>query len=437
MAIKRCGSVSKAAWFAVKSFPFCLQNGLHSWRPFALLKFDLLSLARLSRRSRRGRPASPGLFYVSITRAKNELYLTCPLMRGGFGASGVDTCQSPSRFLSEIPKELLNKSNGICADLAVMLVFQGKGNRNFSLAETGRLEKMDRKSTETMKENTFMNPNFQPKLSSLAKMFAPALAVFLGVLAAAAQDKIIIRGSNTIGEELAPRLIAEYRKAHATVSFDLEFKGTAYGIGALMGGYCDIAAASRAVVKEQEEISQIRGVQFKEYILGAYTVSILVNAANPVSNLTSNQVQSLFTGKIQNWKEVGGPDAPVHLLIRDPVSGTYIGFKELAMDFQDYGEHVQLFTNYLGIADAVAKDPDAIGYAGLDLAQHAGTKAVSVDGVAPTAATVNGKKYPYARPLRFYTDAAKESAKTKDFVDFVLAPGGQQVLTQMGYAPKP
>ena len=282
-----------------------------------------------------------------------------------------------------------------------------------------------------------MNLFFQNTTAGLTKKLAPALAVFLGVFAAAAQDKITIRGSNTIGEELAPRLVAEYKKDHKDAAFDLEFKGSGYGIGALMGGYCDIAGSSKPIAKEQEEIAQIRGVQFKEYILGAYTVSILVNAANPVSNLTSNQVQALFTGKIQNWKDVGGPDAPVHIYARDPVSGTYLGFKELAMGLQDYGEHVQLFTNYLGITDAVSKDPNGIGYAGLNFAKHEGTKAVSVDGIAPTAETVNGKKYPYARALRFYTDAAKESTKTKDFVDFVLSPGGQQVLTQMGYAPKP
>jgi phosphate transport system substrate-binding protein len=118
---------------------------------------------------------------------------------------------------------------------------------------------------------------------------------------------------------------------------------------------------------------------------------------------------------------------------RDP----YLGFKEIAMGNGDYGEHVQWFTNYLGIADAVAKDPGGIGYAGLDLAQHAGTRAVSIDGVAPSAATVNAKKYPYARLLRFYTNADKESSAARAFVDFVLSPGGQQTVTQLGYAPKP
>ena len=272
---------------------------------------------------------------------------------------------------------------------------------------------------------------------SFAKWCAPVVALLLGVSAVSAQDKIAIRGSNTIGEELAPRLITEYKKDHKDAAFDLEFKGSGYGLGALMGGYCDIAAASKPVGKEQEEIATLRGVTFKEYVIGSYTVSILVNAENPVGNLTSAQVQSLFTGKISNWKEVGGADAPVHLCVRDPVSGTYLGFKELAMGFQDYGEPVHLYTNYLALADAVAKDPHAIGYTGLDLAQHAGTKAVTIDGVAPTAANVTDRKYPYARPLRLYTDANKESAKAKDFISYILGADGQKVLTGMGYAPKP
>lgn len=282
-----------------------------------------------------------------------------------------------------------------------------------------------------------MNLSMQIFTKILTKRLSVAGAVFLGIFAATAQDKVTIRGSNTVGEELAPRLIAEYKKDHANVTFDLESKGTAYGIGALMGGYCDIAGASKKVAKEQEEIATLRGVHFNEYIIGSYTVSILVNAANPVSNLTSNQVQALFTGKIQNWKEAGGPDAPVHLVIRDPVSGTYLGFKEIAMGYQDYSEHVQLYTNYLGIANAVAKDPNAIGYAGLDLASHAGTKAVPIGGVAPSAATVNANKYPYARTLRLYTNADKESPAARAFVDFVLSPAGQKVVTDLGDAPKP
>ncbi|HEY4417268.1 MAG TPA: phosphate ABC transporter substrate-binding protein, partial [Verrucomicrobiae bacterium] len=241
----------------------------------------------------------------------------------------------------------------------------------------------------------------------------------------------------TIGEELAPRLIAEYQKDHKSAAFDLEFKGTAYGLGAVMGHFCDIAAASKPVGKEQEEIAQIRNFKFKEYVLGSYAVTILVSANNPISNLTSNQVLSLFTGQVQNWKAVGGPDAPVHLLVRDPVSGTHLGFKELAMANQDYGTNIQFFTSYAGIATAVANDPSAIGYSGLDAAAPAGTKVVTIDGIMPSAVTVNSKKYPYARTLRFYTDAVNEPARAADFINFTLSPRGQDILTQMGYAPKP
>ena len=282
-----------------------------------------------------------------------------------------------------------------------------------------------------------MNSKNLSTAASCVKCFAAVVALLLGVSAARAQDKVAIRGSNTIGEELAPALVAEYKKNHKDTAFDLEFKGSGYGIGALMGGYCDIAAASKPVSKEQQQIAEIRSVTFKEYVIGSYTVSILVNAENPVSNLSSAQVQSLFTGITKNWKEVGGPDAPVHLCVRDPVSGTYLGFKELAMGFQDYGESVHLFTNYLAIADAVAKDPNAIGYTSFHLAERAGTKAVTIDGVVATAANVSDRKYPYVRSLRFYTDANKESAQTKDFINYVLAPDGQKVLTAMGYAPKP
>jgi ABC-type phosphate transport system substrate-binding protein len=241
------------------------------------------------------------------------------------------------------------------------------------------------------KEDNFMNSIYFPVLFRRAKLLLPILAIFSSGLFATAQsaDKITIRGSNTIGEELAPRLIAEYKKDHPNVTFDLEFKGSGYGIGALMGDYCDIAGSSKPVSKEQLEIAQIRGVQFKEYILGAYTIR------------------------------------------------THLGFKELAMANLDYGLNVQLFTNYDGIANGVANDPNGIGYSGLISAQHSGTKAVSIDGVAPSVMTVNGNKYPYARTLRFYTDAVKESATAKDFINFVLSSDGQKVLMQMGYAPKP
>ena len=252
----------------------------------------------------------------------------------------------------------------------------------------------------------------------------------------APSGKIVIRGSNTIGEELAPRLISEYKKEHPAAGFDLETKGTSYGMGALMGGFCDMAGASRLPLKEELEVAQFRDVELNDYVIGAYSVAVVVNATNPVGNLTREQVRDIFTGVIQNWKEVGGPDAPIHLYIRDPISGTYIGFKELAMENKPYASEQNLFTNYAAVVVAVGRDVNGIGYSGFNLATHSGAKVVSIEGMEPTTAAVNQGKYPYARVLHLYTNKAKERPAALDFIQFIRSPHGQEVLAQMGYVPR-
>lgn len=256
----------------------------------------------------------------------------------------------------------------------------------------------------------------------------------------AATAKIIIRGSNTIGEELAPQLIAEYKKDHPTAAFDIEAKGTSYGMGALMGGYCDIAGASRLPTKEELEVAQYRNVELNDYVIGAYAVAVVVNAGNAVTNLTREQVRDIFTGTVQNWKDVGGPDAPVHLYIRDPMSGTYIGFKELAMENKPYATDSKKFTlstSYQAIVQAVAKDPNGIGYSGMNLAKDSGAKAVSIGGVGPSAASVNTGEYPYARMLHLYTTKANETPATSDFIQFIQSAHGQEVVARLGDVPHP
>jgi phosphate transport system substrate-binding protein len=258
--------------------------------------------------------------------------------------------------------------------------------------------------------------------------------------ATAGGPKVIIRGSNTVGEELAPKLIAEYKKTHPDVTFDLESKGTSYGMGALMGGYCDIASASRLPTKEELEVAQFRNVEFNDYVIGSYAVAVVVSAGNAVTNLTREQVRDIFTGALQNWKDVGGTDAPIHLYARDPISGTYLGFKELAMENKPYAPDPKtftLFTNYQAIVQAVAADPNGIGYASFELATNAGVKAVSIGGVEPSVAVVNKGEYPYARTLHLYTSKASETPATADFIQFVQSTNGQEVLAEAGNVPHP
>ena len=252
-------------------------------------------------------------------------------------------------------------------------------------------------------------------------------------------EKIIVRGSNTFGEELAPALMAEFKKQHGSVDFDAEFKGTSYGLGALMVGKCHIAAASRPATTNELALSPIQNMELKDYVIGSYAVAVVVNASNTVADLTQAQVRDIFTGVIQNWKDVGGADAPVHLYIRNPISGTYLGFQELAMDKQPYGTgaHNKSLTDYKGICQAVANDADGIGYSNIGLNNPNGIKALSIAGIAPSAQMVNEGKYPYARVLRLYTDKANEAEDAGAFAQFVQSPAGQKIVAEMGYVPKP
>jgi len=250
-------------------------------------------------------------------------------------------------------------------------------------------------------------------------------------------EKVVIRGSNTIGEELVPRLIAEYKKEHPGVEFDLEFKGTAYGFAALMSGLCDVAAGSREATMNELRLAQERGIEFNDYIIGSYSVAVIVNAANPVTNLSLTQVRDLFTGAVQNWKEVGGADAPVVLYIRDPISGTYLGFRELAMENKPYALNLKTFTNYDGIVQAVSKDPAGVGYSSIQLISKAGVKGVPIGGIPPGIFSVNDGKYPYARVLRLCTDKVKEPVTARDFIKFVQSQRGQELVAQTGNVPRP
>jgi len=247
--------------------------------------------------------------------------------------------------------------------------------------------------------------------------------------------KITIRGSNTVGEELAPALITEYKKAHPNAVFDLESKGTSYGFGALAGGFCDIAGASRLPSKDEAEVLQFRKMELDDHVIGSYSVAVVVNAANPVANLTKEQVRDLFTGVVTNWSAVGGPDAPVHLFTRDPISGTYIGFKELAMEDKSYAPDKNLFTNYQGIIADVAKDTAGIGYSSLELMKSSGVKSVSIGGIAPSVESVNNGEYPYVRKLHLFTSKGHETADALDFIRFALSDRGQKILAETGNTP--
>lgn len=262
------------------------------------------------------------------------------------------------------------------------------------------------------------------------------LLLSAGFSVCACAATVSIKGSNTFGEELGPRLIREFERENPGISVTIESRGTATGFAALLAGEADIAAASRVATEDELRLAQSRRIRLNSYLIGYYGVAVIVHRDNPVRNLTDAQVAALFTGAVTNWAGVGGNDQPVQCYIRDPVSGTYLGFQELAMNRQPYVASAKAFRSYAEIARAVAADPGAVGYVGLNLASHPGVRAVTINGRVASVLAVNEGMYPYARALRLYTNRDRESAATRAFVRFVLSRRGQQIVEEMGNAPR-
>jgi phosphate transport system substrate-binding protein len=252
-----------------------------------------------------------------------------------------------------------------------------------------------------------------------------------------AAPRIAIKGSNTFGETLGPRLITEYQKAHPKVKIDLENRGTGTGFYALFAGTSDIAAASRGMITNELVLAEIRGIQLNDYVIGSYGVAVIAGRNCHLASFSLKQVRDIFTGAVHNWKDLGGLDGPIHLFVRDPVSGTALGFQELAMENKPYATNVTLLPTYEAIVQAVARDEWSIGYVSLQLAALPNVKALSVGGVRPSLDAVKCGNYPYARTLHLFTNKAKETSEAHDFIQFVLSSAGQQIVDGAGFVPHP
>lgn len=271
-------------------------------------------------------------------------------------------------------------------------------------------------------------------MKKIMLLLAAVVVAFGSVFPAAAADKIVIKGSNTFGEELGPQLIEEFRKSHPDTSAELESKGTASGFTALIEGQCDIASASRPANEDEVRRARSRGIRLKSYTIGYYGVAVVVNEKNPIAKLSDAQVRCAFTGVINKWKALGWEnDQIIQAYIRDPVSGTHLGFQELAMDRMAYVRTAKMLKSYREIADAVKADPHGIGYVSMNLTHEKGLRVLAVNGILPTVESVFEQDYPYARQLQLYTNGEQESAATREFIRFIQSKQGQQVLSDMGY----
>jgi phosphate transport system substrate-binding protein len=259
------------------------------------------------------------------------------------------------------------------------------------------------------------------------------LAALCAASVASAQ-KLVIKGSDTLGAKLVPTLAEEYKAAHPGVSFEIAAEGSTTGISAIIDGTAQIGMSSRRAKATESSAAAAKGVTLKPIIVAHDGMAVIVNASNPIANLTRRQVEQIFTGDVADWSAVGGKPGKISIYTRNTSSGTYSDWKDLAMKKRDYARSSQKMAGNEQIAAEVAKNPNGVGYVGLAYIQAEGVKVVAIDGALPSKETVLAKKYPFARPTFYYTNG-EPSGEAAKFIEFTLSDAGQRIAAKIGFVP--
>lgn len=247
-------------------------------------------------------------------------------------------------------------------------------------------------------------------------------------------QKLVIKGSDTLGAKLVPMLAEDYKARNSGVAFEIAAEGSTTGIAAIIDGTAQIGMSSRRAKPTEMSAATAKGVTMKPTIVAFDGIGVIVNQGNPLSALTKRQVEQIFAGDITDWSQVGGSPGPISIYTRNTSSGTYADFKELAMKKRDYASSSQKMAGNEQIASEVAKNPNGIGYVGLAYLHDPGIKTVAIDGAVPTEESVIARKYPYARPTFYYTNGEPQGEAAK-FVEFTLSDEGQKVVRKVGFVP--
>ena len=270
------------------------------------------------------------------------------------------------------------------------------------------------------------------------KKILSILAALLCVSAAYGQ-KLVIKGSDTLGAKLVPQAAEAFKTTHPDVAFEIAAEGSTTGIAAITDSTAQIGMSSRRAKPVEISAALAKGVTMKPTIVAYDGMAVIVNEANPVTELTLRQVEQIFTGDVTDWTAVGGNPGKFSIYTRNTSSGTYSDWKELAMKKRDYASSSQKMAGNEQIAAEVAKNPNGIGYVGLAYTHAPGIRVVGILGkdkvaVRPSNQTVQAKTYPYARPTFFYTHG-EPSGLTAEFVDFMLGTEGQALVQKVGFVP--
>jgi len=252
------------------------------------------------------------------------------------------------------------------------------------------------------------------------------------------------KGSDTM-VNLALAWAEAYQKEHPEVNLSVTGGGSGTGIASLQNGTADIANASRSMKEEEANDLRAKGLEPVEHIVARDAIAVIVNLSNPVQELSLQQVSDIYSGKINNWIEVGGEDRPIVRLSRETNSGTHVYFLETVLRLGDsenktlFSTDTLLLPSSVGILSEVRDNPNAIGYDGLGYVTNE-VKMVALSAnpggayVLPSAETVNQDLYPVARDLYMYT-AGEVSPEVQDYLDWIMGATAQAIVQELGFVP--
>jgi len=279
---------------------------------------------------------------------------------------------------------------------------------------------------------------------SLVLMLLVSLVLMLVAGCGGKRRAIQVKGSDTM-VNLTQAWAEEFMKENPEINIAVTGGGSGTGIAALLNKATDIAQSSRDMEKKEIEQAEKNGVEPKAIHVANDGVTIIVHPSNPISKISIKQLSDIFSGKILNWKQIGGPDKKIVVLSRDRNSGTHVFFLEHVVKLGDkknqneFAPAVLMMPSSQAIVEEVSANPSAIGYIGLGYLT-AKEKALAVAGkgssnyVKPSIQTVLRGQYPIARSLFFYTNG-ESTGNIKTFIDFVLSPKGQEIVKKMDFVP--
>lgn len=258
------------------------------------------------------------------------------------------------------------------------------------------------------------------------------------------QHTLQIKGSDTM-VNLGQAWAEEYMKLHPETSIAVTGGGSGTGITAMINNTCDIAEVSREMKAEEIQAAERHGVRPREFKVALDGLVVVVHPANPVSRLTIDELSAIFTGRIRNWRELGGNDLSIVILSREVNSGTHVYFKEHVLrrgrgdGREEFAPEALLLPSSQALADEIAQNPGAIGYFGMGyLSPRQKAVAIAKDKnspyVAPTVEHILDNTYPISRPLLMYTKGEPQGL-TRTFLDFALSPAGQKIVTTLDFVP--